>query len=83
MLGLHAGGRKRGLGKMYQILRCYYVAAADNGGSQGLADRSVRKRGRGYEKLSQGNPGHWANAHGFTVLALKRDQRDIGRIPCL
>lgn len=40
MLGLHAGGRKRGLGKMYQALRCYYVVAADNGGSRGLADRS-------------------------------------------
>jgi hypothetical protein len=50
---------------MYQILRCYYVAAADNGGSQGLADRSVRKRGRGYEKLSQGNPGH-----GQTLMVL-------------
>jgi len=40
MLGLHVGGRKRGFGKMFQVLRYYYVAAADNGGSRGLADRS-------------------------------------------
>ena len=40
MLGLHGGGGKRRLGELYQVLRYYYVPAADNGDSQGLADRS-------------------------------------------
>jgi hypothetical protein len=43
MLGLRAGGRKRGLGKMYQVLRQCYLAAADNGGPRGLADRSCQE----------------------------------------
>jgi hypothetical protein len=50
---------------------------------KGLPIVRVRKRERGYEKLSQGSPEHGQNAHGFTVLALKRDQRDIGCIPSL